>query len=129
VRVESLSPGLVHPGQGWAVRRWIEQLETDAAAELLADDGTVACWRSGNRRYLAAWPEQDVLAVVLQTAAREADIKTVNLPDGLRVRRTANHVFAFNYSTEMVAIPDDIGGQPVLGQRELTAAGVAVLEL
>jgi len=129
VRVESLRPGLVHPGQGWAVRRWIEQLETDAAAELVADDGTVACWRSGNRRYLAAWPEQDVLAVVLQTAAREADIKTVNLPDGLRVRRTANHVFAFNYSTEMVAIPDDIGGQPVLGQRELTAAGVAVLEL
>lgn len=129
VRVESLGPGLVHPGQGWAVRRWIEHLETDAAAELVADDGTVACWRSGNRRYLAAWPEQDLLAMVLKAAASDAGIKTVHLPDGLRVRRTGSHVFAFNYSNETIAIPDDIGGKLVLGQRELAAAGLAVLKL
>ena len=129
VRVESLRPGLVHPGQGWAVRRWIEHLETDAAAELVANDGTVACWRSGNRRYLAASPEQDLLAMVLQMATRDAGIMTVRLPDGLRVRRTGSHVFAFNYSTETIAIPDDIGGKLVLGQRELAAADVAVLKL
>lgn len=129
VRVESLRPGLAHPGQGWAVRRWIEHLETASEPELVADDGTVACWRSGNRRYLATWPEQDVLGLVLQAAAREAGIKTVNLPDGLRVRRTGSHLFAFNYSTGMITIPDDLGGQPVLGQRELAPAGVVVLKL
>jgi beta-galactosidase len=128
-RVESLRPGLIHPGQGWAVRRWIEHLETDAEPDLVADDGTVACWRSGNRRYLAAWPEQDVLAVVLQAAARQAGIKIANLPDGLRIRRKGSHIFAFNYSTGTVTIPDDIAGQTILGQRKLAAAGVAVLKI
>ncbi|MGQ3180010.1 MAG: hypothetical protein ACT6SC_20670, partial [Blastomonas fulva] len=129
VRVESLRPGLVHPGQGWAVRRWIEHLETDAAAELVADDGTVACWRSGNRRYLAAWPEPDILAPVLQSAAREAGVDTVALPEGLRLRRTASHVFAFNYAATPVAIPDGIGGRLVLGESLIAPAGIAVLTL
>lgn len=129
MRVESLRPGLIHPGQGWTVRHWIEHLETDSIPELVADDGTVACWRSANRRYLAAWPEPDLLAPVLQAAAREAGIDIVPLAEGLRLRRTGSHVFAFNYTTDAVIVPDGVGQQLVLGQRELGPAGVAVLTL
>ncbi len=28
--------------KGWAIRRWLDHVETDADAELVADDGAVA---------------------------------------------------------------------------------------
>ena len=129
VRVESLRPGLTHPGQGWAVRNWIEHLETGSTPELVAEDGTVACWRSGNRHYLAAWPEPDLLDPLLQAAAREAGLDIVPHVEGLRLRRTGSHVFVFNHTTEPLVMPDGVGRQLVLGQRELGPAGVAVLTL
>lgn len=128
-RVESLRPGLEHVGEGWCVRHWVEHLETEATAELVADDGTVACWRSGNRRYLAAWPEPELLAVVLDKAAREAGLERLDLPDGLRVRRTGSLIFAFNHANRMLVLPEEVGGRVVLGQRELAPAEVTVLAL
>jgi beta-galactosidase len=127
-RVESLRPGLEHDGQGWAIRRWIEQLDTGAEAELVANDGTVACWRQGQVRYVAAWPESGLASTVLERAARDAGLTVHALPDGLRIRRAGRRVHAFNYSTTAVDIPDSLGGALLLGERKLQPAGVAVIE-
>lgn len=109
-RVESLRPGLTHEGEGWAVERWLEHLETEAEAELVAADGRVACWRHGRVRYLAAWPEEGLAREVLSRAARAAGLATLALPEGLRLRRTREHVFLFNYNAQSVDIPAELGG-------------------
>lgn len=127
-RVESLRPGLAHAGEGWAISHWIEHLETSAEAELVADDGSVACWRHGRVRYLCAWPTPDIAAIVLERAARAAGLAIRHMPDGLRVRRAGKRIYAFNYSADKVTLPDCIAGRLILGERELAPAGVAIFE-
>lgn len=127
-RVESLRPGLVHPGDGWTIARWLEHLETAAEAELIADDGTVAAWRHGRVRYLAAWPEPDLALKTMERAARDAGLILHDLPAGLRVRRAGNRVHVFNYTSGPIDMPDSLAGNLVLGTRRLGPAEVAILE-
>ncbi len=124
---ESLRPGLVHSGNGWHVARWLEHVETEAAPELIADDGTAASYRCGNVRYLAAWPEGELIRKVIATAASEAGLVTHALPPGLRLRRAGQRCFAFNYASTSLDLPASLNGACELGARNLAAAGVAVL--
>lgn len=128
VRVESLRPGLTHPGEGWEIARWREDLETSSELELCASDGTPACWKHGNLRYLAAWPEPGLASETLSRAARDAGLALHALPEGLRLRRAGNRTFAFNYAAQTLELPDTVTGGLLLGQRQLPPAGVAVLE-
>ena len=128
-RVESLRPGLVHLGQGWAIERWVEHLETGATPELIAQDGTVASWRHGTARYLAAWPTADLAQELLARAATEAGLETQVLPQGLRLRRAGNRCFVFNYSSGPINLPKGLTGEIELGEARLQPAGVAVLRL
>jgi len=127
VRVESLRPGLEHRGDGWAIARWLEHLETAAAPELVAGDGTVASWQYGNRRYLGAWPDRALALEVLGRAAADAGLATHRLPEGLRLRRAGSRLFAFNYAAHAREIPPSVSGHLLLGERHLSPAGIAVL--
>jgi beta-galactosidase len=127
-RVESLRPGLEHAAEGWAIRRWSEQLETDAVPELVAADGTVACFRHGRVRYLAAWPEAEIANVALERAARDAGLVVHSLPAGLRIRRAGSRIHLFNYAAHATEVPETIVGSLVLGQRLLGPADIAVFE-
>ncbi len=128
VRVESLRPGLTHPGDGWEIARWREDLETSSELELSATDGSPACLKHGKVRYLAAWPEPDLASEVLTRAARDAGLVLQPLPDGIRLRRVGRRIFAFNYSTQTLELPASLAGKLALGERTLPPAGVAVLE-
>ncbi|RGP39710.1 Beta-galactosidase [Altererythrobacter insulae] len=125
-RSESLRQGLEHQADGWTIARWLDHVETDMEAELVADDGAVACWRAGNMRYLATWPRGAVLDKAIARAVNGAGAIGKDLPAGLRCRRTANHVFVFNYSAEPHEIPDAIAGEPIVGARHLPPASFAV---
>ncbi|MXO82724.1 beta-galactosidase [Altererythrobacter aestiaquae] len=125
-RSESLRAGIEHQGEGWAGRRWLDHLETDADAELVAGDGTVACWKQGNVRYCATWPEGDVIDVIVARAAEDAGLETVKMPEGLRIRKSGEFAFVFNYRNEARAVPDALCGEPMIGERILPAAGLAV---
>jgi beta-galactosidase len=127
-RVESLRPGLTHPGEGWEIARWLEQVETDAEAEMAALDGTVTVWRHGQVRYLAAWPEPALAGQVLERAARDAGLVVHRLADGLRLRRAGGRTFAFNYATTTCSLTESVAGKLVLGERTLLPAGVTVLD-
>ncbi len=125
--VESLPPGLAHHSKGWSIERWLEHHETEAVPELTADDGTVASWRHGAVRYLAAWPTDALALEILGRAARDAGLQAMHLPEGLRLRRTQHHVFAFNYANAPNQLPTIVGGDVILGDRLLQPGGVAVL--
>ncbi len=127
-RVESLRPGLEHPGDGWAIARWIEHLETAAEPEFIADDGTVAAWRHGKLRYLAAWPEPGIALKIMGLAAHDAGLSTHCLPEGLRIRRAGRRIHAFNYTTHTIDLPDSLIGKPVLGTRRIAPADIAIIE-
>ncbi len=125
-RVESLRPGLTHPGEGWEIARWFEHVESGAETEFVANDGSVACWRAGRRRYLSAWPEGALVERVLERAARDAGLVLHCLPEGMRLRSAGARTFAFNYSAVTAVIPETVAGDLVLGTRDLGTAGVAV---
>jgi beta-galactosidase len=125
-RVESLRPGVWHDGDGFRIEQWLEHIEGQAEAELVAHDRTVASWRHGRVRYLAAWPTAELAAMVLSRAARDAGLTTHDLPAGVRLRRTANRCFAFNYGSSPAEVPATVRGAVNLGSRTLPSAGVAV---
>ena len=89
---------------------------------------SVACWRQGKVRYLAAWPTPELIAQVLERAAVDAGLDLHRLPEGLRIRRAGNRIHVFNCSAAAIDLPDSVKGYPVLGQRRLPAAGVTILE-
>jgi beta-galactosidase len=69
--------------------------------------------------------EQAALARLLGAVADDAGIATLDLPEGLRLRRHQGHVFAFNYAAAARRVPAAGRRDFVLGGEELPPAGVA----
>jgi beta-galactosidase len=114
-RVESLPPGVIHPlTRGGKIRHWLEHLETTAEVTETTTDGHPILVRAGKLHYLAAWPCNSTTLRFLAEACAAEDIATETLPEGLRLRATKTHRFAFNYAPE----PTEFGGA------EIPAAGV-----
>ena len=125
--MESLRPGLSHSGDGHAITRWHETIAGEVVPELTALDGMVAAWRYGKIRYLATWPEPGLAGQIFSRAAGDAGLAPVELPEGLRLRRTARHCFVFNYANYAIDLSAELPGLPVIGERILPPAGVTVL--
>jgi beta-galactosidase len=130
-RVESLRPAVqesVHyKGQSGIATRWRETVEVGAGATVIAhfDDGTPAVARHGRVHYLAGWFDLDLQRSLLRDMAMEAGLAPVRLPDGLRIRRRGNTLFAFNYNdTPMqLNLPDATW---TLGSEAVPPRGVCV---
>ncbi|MBU7581207.1 MAG: beta-galactosidase [Porphyrobacter sp.] len=104
-RVESLRDGVAEPADGFTVTRWREDVASDLAPELAdAAERAVVSYKDGVR-YCAIWPDRALLALLVERMAAEAGVALLDLPPGIRVRRTQTHVFTFNYAAEGVFIP------------------------
>lgn len=125
-RVESLRDGEVETGDGWSVSRWIEEIETDLLPELALIDGRGVVFANRNVRYCAAWPDRSLLDLLVSRIADEAGLARLTLPEGLRIRRTASHVFAFNYSSTAIDTGPLALGEPVMGESRIAAGEYAV---
>lgn len=123
-RVESLREGLVEQGDGFAVTRWFEHVESDMAPEERLTDGRGVVYASGSFRYLAAWPDEALLARVLRRMAGEAGLVTVDLPADLRLRRAGDVTFAFNYGPDTIDLEGIFSGELVIGDGSVPPAGV-----
>ncbi|TDL91136.1 beta-galactosidase [Meridianimarinicoccus aquatilis] len=114
--VESLPPGVAEPlSGGGTIVHWREHL--DGAADILETDaaGAPLIARMGALTYLGGWPDDTALRRLIAAACTEQGIAADPLPDGLRLRDTGSHRFAFNY-----------GKTPVTWEGQvLPAAGVA----
>jgi beta-galactosidase len=130
VRVESLRDGLVEPGDGFAVTRWFEHVETALTAEVTLADGRGIVFSKDNLRYLAAWPDEALLDQLVTHMATEAGVSKVALHRDIRIRRAGQLVFAFNYGTAAVGLtgihPDADMFDYLLGGALVPAAGVSV---
>ncbi len=130
-RVESLRPGVTEPlrfaGERHAALRWRETVEPGAAVSIEARfaDGTPAIARQGRVRYLAAWFDAALQRSVLRRAAQDAGLAPVDLPEGIRLRRRGDLLFAFNYndSPHMLTVPRSAW---LVGHGALPAHGVAI---
>jgi beta-galactosidase len=104
-RVESLRDGVAEPAEGFAVIRWREDVASDLIPELTDRAGRGVVYAKANIRYCALWPDRALLAQLTERMAGEAGLALIDLPEGIRVRRTASHVFTFNYAAEPVFVP------------------------
>ena len=111
VRVESLRGSPV---------QWFDHVETELAEEL------PGLYRHGPLRYLAHYPAAAELDRIVALLAGEAGLCAMTLPEGLRISRIGELVFAFNYCAMTLELPDGIIGQFLLGGTMLEPAGVAV---
>ena len=88
---------------GGAFQFWAEECEAGEAEVLeTRADGKPAVLASGPLRYLAGWPDEEAMYRLLADAARAADLDILDLPEGLRRRRTATEEFLFNYTDQPV---------------------------
>jgi beta-galactosidase len=124
-RVESLRRDApVALAAGGAFRFWREKVETRAEALETTADGWPAVIAQGGLRYVAGWADPEAMARIVRDAAAAAGLSPLDLPEGLRVRRAADRVFAFNHEAEAV----DLGPLAALGfSGALEAAGVAAV--
>jgi len=100
-RIESLPADAPVPVEGGGtVLHWFEHLEGAADATLSTEDGMPVLVSDGALSYLGGWPDAALWSRVLARACEAASLPTVALPDGLRIRDTKTHRFAFNYGTE-----------------------------
>ncbi len=126
IRVESLRDGHAEAGEGFALTRWLDHVETALPAEERLADGRGVVFAHGAVRYVATWPEPALLDRLVQRLAAEAGLDASPLPDGVRIRRAGDIGFAFNYGAQAAAVPIPAGAAMLCGGPTLPPAGVAV---
>jgi beta-galactosidase len=106
---------------------WLEHVETDLPPRLSTLSGKGVWYQSDHVHYLAAWPEPDLLHVILHKLAGECGLPVVALPEGIRLRRRGRVQLALNYGPSETNIAELVpgGASLLLGSFELPPAGVA----
>lgn len=98
---------------------WSEDIET----EDVPCAGQV--YRRDRVRYVSVYPAAEQLDDIVGQAAADAGLAVTPLPEGVRIRRTGNLVFAFNYSSVTRTLPAGIIGDFLIGAASLAPGGVA----
>jgi beta-galactosidase len=104
-RVESLRNAVAEAAEGFTVTRWREDVASDLAPEITDAAGRGVVYYKDGVRYCSVWPDRALLALLVGHMAAEAGVELLDLPEGIRVRRTQAHVFTFNYAAEPVFVP------------------------
>jgi beta-galactosidase len=125
-RVESLRNNVSIVGNGFSVSRWLEDVLTEQSPELSLDDGRGVVFTNGNIRYCAAWPDRSLLDLLVERIAGEAGLDLMDLPEGIRIRRSATHLFAFNYAAYAVDVSVLGLGDPVVGSEQMAPAATSI---
>ncbi|MFT3673445.1 beta-galactosidase [Aestuariivirga sp.] len=130
LEVSSLRPGLADKVKGavkGSVERWRERLDTtDGKAIATFANGDPALVIKGKLHYLAGWPDATLLASVIKHVSAAAKLKTVALPEHIRIRRRGDLTFIFNYGEGRYTAPP--GLKPVLGSRSVAAQSLGVFK-
>jgi beta-galactosidase len=96
---ESIPPSDSIPLQGGGqFLHWFEHLEGDAPVHLTTNAGQPAIMGGDTIRYLAGWPDDATFDMIIGSLCDQLEIKTYDLPKGLRLRETTTHRFVFNYA-------------------------------
>ena len=126
-RVESLRPGVREVADNWTIARWRETIETKMDSEF-AIGREPYVYRSERVRYVSGWPDQSLLGLLITRMAKEAKLELIPMKKGLRMRRTANHILAFNYSSVPVNAAGMVSSKPVIGKSVIVPGGFVAWE-
>ncbi len=124
IEVSSIRPGVRKPVSGGIAgraERWVEHIETDAEALAHFADGGPSLVAAGRVHYLGFWPDAEALTSLMRLLTAKAALETLDLPEGVRLRRRGDLTFAFNYGLEAWRAP--FAEAPILGQREVSPRG------
>ncbi len=100
-RVESLPPSQAIPVVGGGhIKHWFEHVTGTDPVQLAATNGAPVMVCTDMICYLAGWPDTTLWDRIVRDACARLGIATETLPDGLRLRDTQTHRFAFNYAPE-----------------------------
>ena len=128
-RVESLRPGAgpqVRVGEVVANGQlWREILETDLSPLGVFTDGGPAWVVHKGWHYLATWPQDELMDLVIARAVREAGLDGVALEEGVRLRTRGGVAFAFNFAPEPRRTPAPADAVYLIGGPDLAPAGLA----
>jgi beta-galactosidase len=123
---ESLRDGHAEAGDGFALTRWFDHVATDLSPEDWLVDGRGIVFAHGKVRYVATWPDADLLDRLVVRLAGEAGIAHELLPIGVRIRRAGDVTFAFNHGAEPAKVAIPVDARILIGSAQLAPAGVAV---
>ena len=104
-RVETLRPDMpILLEGGGSVKGWSEDLESSDTPFRIMANGDLAAVSAGNITYLGGWFDDEALMKVFNEICLKAEIKVVEMPEGLRRRQTSSEIFWFNYGTTIVEV-------------------------
>ncbi len=108
IRSESLRGGAVvdvdMDEQFYRAKIWRDFVATPRNCRARFDDGFPAYVEAEMFDYVAAWPETKWLRALLRDRLESLDIPTYWLPKDLRIRRSEDKVFAFNYGAKDIDV-------------------------
>ena len=130
VRVESLghesTESISWNGKEYRVNLWKEWIETELDSEATWTDGGPAMVRHDNYYYLAFWPPKEFLVDLFGYLATRVGLKSVHLPDNLRLRKRGNLTFAINYASYPQEAPAPPEARFIIGGQEILPHDVAI---
>ena len=104
-RVETLRPDMpILLEGGGSVKGWSEALESSDTPFRIMANGDLAAVSAGNITYLGGWFDDEALMKVFNELCLKAEIKVIEMPEGLRRRQTSKEMFWFNYGTSSVEV-------------------------
>ncbi|KHC91510.1 beta-galactosidase [Thermotoga sp. Mc24] len=127
-QVESLGDNvetLVWSGKEYPVSIWREDVDP-TITEVIArfKDGFGAIFRKDNVFYLSFWPDREFLVDFFEKFSKEVGIEIKRLPEGVRIQRRGEYVFAFNFTSEEVDLEIPAKVQIVLGDQKIPPYGL-----
>ena len=104
VQIESLRGDISVPLQGGGhVICYREVLEGRAEVVLQSEAGAPVAMRQGDQTYLGGWLDEAALDQFVLQTCKAAQIDTLPMPEGIRIRTTRTERFWFNYTDQTVA--------------------------
>jgi beta-galactosidase len=132
VRVESLPDFVSLPLQWKSVNyqchSWLEHVRTDLKPFIQLADGHGIAYRNGKITYLTSWAEQSLLDKMVEDLLIAEGFKLGEIPTGVRVRTRGRYRFFFNYNPGAVKLDLPARTKFVLGDAEMPATGVTIVE-
>ena len=134
--VDSIRTGhhieIEHANDGAHVLQWLESLNSNIEPSFKTVDGRGVFYSSDNVHYLNAVTDQEFLLQRIQDLLIQAQVNTLPLPAGLRLRRRGDFHFAFNLGERAVDIndffPELTDDDIVVGTRHIERAQVCVFK-
>ncbi len=132
-RAESLRPGasLAVEGAAGVCHRWLETLSLGerVVADVTAIDGKTVLARSGDRFYLAGWPDDTLLDAILGLCLSHAKVDAEPVSGDIRIRDNGGKRYFLNYGPEVADIRALVkNADLLLGDVFLEPYGVAVIQ-